>query len=209
MKRFGAIALMCLGLFLYGCGSDDTPSAVTGTGGTGGTGGTVEPISSIYAFQTDLTYSQPNLKPQAGNFNTICSNAFSTHSPSVSCTNFYPFLGKTSTNGFRNFISVNGLSATSVVKLVDGTTTIASSLQNLIDSGPMIIGSSTWVGWPDSSWYSGVASDGSAGNNCQDYADDTSSSSVSIGTNGSSFDWAYRAPVCDYYDDYRFICLCN
>lgn len=202
MKYIGPFALMNMSLFLFGCGSGNNSS---GSGGGAGT----ETRPSIYAFQTDVTLRQLDLKSEAGNFGTICGNAFSTYSSSVSCTHFYPFLGKSSTNGFKSFISANGLDATAIVKLVDGTTTIADSLQELIDNGPILKGVNTWSGWSDSYWYSGVANDGSAGNNCQDYSDDTSSNSISIGTNNSSFSWTSRVPVCDYYDDYKYICLCN
>nr|BDT29882.1 hypothetical protein BHI3_33480 [Bacteriovorax sp. HI3] len=200
MKFISLLALMSASLFLFGCGDDSS----TTTGGSGGASG-----SSIYAFQTDRTFQPGDLKPDASNFATICRDAFATYTRNVSCSNFYPFLGKSSTNGFKSFISANGLTSTAAVKLIDGTTTIASSLQSMIDNGPNLIGSDTWGGWPDAYWFSGVASDGSAGNNCQDYSNDTSSATINIGTNGSSFAWDMRGPVCDYYDDYRYVCLCN
>ncbi|QDK40307.1 hypothetical protein DOM21_02310 [Bacteriovorax stolpii] len=199
MKYASLLALMSIGLFLFGCGGDNA-STTTGGGSTS---------ASVYAFQTDATFRPGDLKLEAANFTTLCRDAFSTYSPAVSCTNFYPFLGKSSTNGFKSFISVNTLNANAVVKLVDGTTTIASSLQSLVDNGPNLKGSDTWIGWPEAYWYSGVASDGSAGNNCQDYANDTSSANVNVATNGSSFSWDMRGPVCDYYDDYKYVCLCN
>lgn len=198
MKYMNMIALLSMGLFLIGCGSDDNSSS-----------GSSSPASPIYVFQTDLSFTIDSVKTEAPELNNHCSSSFANYAGSVSCTNFYPFVGRTSTNGFKSFIATNSLNASSPVKLIDGTTTIASSLQELVDNGPILKGSNTWSGWADAYWYSGVATDGSAGNNCQDYGDDTAGSTISIGTNAAYFSWTDRSPVCDYYDDYRFLCLCN
>lgn len=197
------VLVILMSIVVSGCGKDDNDdSSSSGSGASGNS-------STVYAFQTNITLYQYDIASEASNFVNICSSAFNSYTPSISCSNFYPFLGRSSTNGFKNFIGTNSLDANASVKLLDGTTVIATTLQNLVDSGPAVKGSDTWSGWPDGYWYSGVASDGSAGNNCSEYTDATSSSNVSIGTNGSGFSWTIRAPVCDYYDDYRFICLCN
>lgn len=99
MKYSCVFALMCLVLLSYGCSKDNPTAAAVATGTGSGETDETEVSSSVYAFQTDSTYTPGNLKPLAGNFSTICSNAFATYSPSVSCTNFYAFLGKSSTNG--------------------------------------------------------------------------------------------------------------
>lgn len=202
MKYLSTYMLMGILLALSGCGDDDGISNPTNSGAGGAK-------SSIYAFQTNTTYDFPGLVAEASNFEAICSAAFSTYSPAVSCTHFYPFLGKTNTNGFKKFISVNNLNANDVVKLIDGTTTVATSLQSLISNGPLLKGSDTWPGWGDISWYSGVASDGGTGGNCSEYTDNTPASSMSVATNSSTFSWNFIVQTCDYYADFKFVCLCN
>lgn len=197
---------MVMVLVISGCGDDDAPTS-SNSGGTGGGGTTISPV---YAFQTDSAYQPGDLKTNASNFESICSNAFrNVYSPSVSCTNFYPMLGKSSTNGLKNFISTNSLNTSAAVKLIDGTTTIASSLQDFIANGPALKGTDTWIGWSEGYWYSGVASDAGSGNNCSNYTDDTSSTTMAVATNSTYFSWADRSPVCDYYDTYPYVCLCN
>ena len=197
MKYLNVLALFSISLLLVGCGSDDDKSSGAG------------PKTPVYAFQTDLTFTVGSIKTEAPQFNNYCSSSFGNYAPAVTCTNFYSFIGRSSTSGLKSFIATNSLDAASPVKLIDGTTTIASSLQDLVNKGPNLMGFETWSGWPDAYWYSGVGSDGGAGNNCQDFADDTSGSTINVGTNASYFSWEDRSPVCDYYDDYRIICICN
>jgi hypothetical protein len=165
--------------------------------------------SKIYAFQTNNTYTPDQFKANASNLRSICSTAFASYSSSVSCSNFYPFLGKSSTNGFKTFISANNLNASAVVKLINGSTTVANSLQSMVSNGPNLKDMNTWVGWNGNDWYSGVANDGGSGNNCLDYTSDITTDTITVATNGNSFSWNYRDISCNYYDDYPFVCLCN
>lgn len=186
-------------LVFWGCGDDDSSQV----------GSQAASTTAIYAFQTDVTFRPEDLILEASNLANICRDALSSYSPAVSCTHFYPFLGKSSTNGIKNFISANNLNANVSVKLIDGTTVVASSLQNLINNGPAVIGGGSWTGWPDARWFSGVESDGSAGGNCSDYSDNNTNFFINIASNGLSFDWKADADSCNYYDDYRYVCLCN
>lgn len=184
-------------IVLVACGKD--------SGGSGSGGGGAGATSAVYVYQSD-----ENLPQDTGNLTAInnrCQTAFSTHSPTVSCTRFLGLVGHSSTNGIQNFISVNGMNASFPVKLVDGTT-IASSFSGFIANGPPVLNGANWAGWPDSYWYTGLDANGNTANNCSDYTDYGVTPFFNYGTNNTSTTWHVGSTPCNYYSGYRHLCVC-
>ena len=181
---------------LIACGNDSGSSKKSGSTG------------AVYVYQTEEVLPQDMGDVTA--INARCQAAFATHSPTVSCTKFLGLLGRTATNGIQGFISHHGMSGSSSVKLVDGTT-IASSFSSFI-SGPPAMDGANWAGWPETTWYSGVVASGAVGNNCTDWTDFTSnpgSPYLNYGSNSTTpATWHSGNTYCNYYAGYRHLCVC-
>lgn len=183
---------------MLGTACDDSDNATTPAAPVAGT---------IYTFQTAMTYDPPAVKALPDR-NAVCQASFTSYSPTVTCSTFHALLGHSSTNGLQNFISHHGLNGASAVQLVDGSE-ISSSFSDFLQNGPPALNGATWAGWSEGYWYSGVNADRSLGDtNCDDWTDDTSSKHYRAGTNSTTSSWDSRGQSCDYYDDYKFICIC-
>ena len=181
-------------LLIVGCGrsgsSNSTPSvAVT--------------KSAIYTFQSDSIPAHD--LGSLSDINLRCANSFSTYNPVISCTKFLGLVGHSSTTGIKTFASYHVLDGARPVKLIDGTT-ISSSFSDFLTNAPPAMNGATWAGWPSSTWFSGISSDGSVGGNCNDYSD--ANEWITLGSNNVSGNWDVDQDPCSYYDDYRHLCIC-
>lgn len=185
-------------IVLVSCGKD---------GGNSKSGANASVAGAIHVYQTDMDL-EPQYTGDLTAINARCESAFATYSPSVSCTTFLGLMGHSSTNGIKSFISYHGINGARPVKLIDGTT-IASSFSSFINDGPPGMNGASWAGWPDSSWYAGLNSDGTVGNNCSDYSDYSGPTYLSYGYNGgASGTWKNGDNPCNYYAGYRHLCVC-
>jgi hypothetical protein len=216
MKLFSPLIYLCsLLLLVSSCSDDSSPAGISTPTPV------PAPISQTkYIYETDNNYALAAIGTRAAT-TTVCSTTYAAHNGSwaLSCSHYVAVLGYTGDHGVIDLPANYGVPLTGPVTSVSGAQTFGTSWADFLDTsvahaGPT--GGHSDAGFSTgSSVWTGLANDGSAGGNCQDFTSTQNAQSANLtflyfggGGGGLSFQWIGSILACNNAATLPFLCMC-